>query len=140
MDSPAPPLIVGFVADLMFATRISGVAERLGYAVRWIEDAADLPGAAGPTDEGPGELLEGQSGALFERLTSWQPALLIFDLDNAKIPWQRWIAALKSSPPRGGCPSWLMARTWTPRRWRLHAAREPTAWSPAPVSAPRCPT
>jgi len=98
MDSPAPPLIVGFVADLMFATRISGVAERLGYAVRWIEDAADLPGAAGPTDEGPGELLEGQSGALFERLTSWQPALPIFDLDNAKIPWQRWIAALKSSP------------------------------------------
>lgn len=98
MDRPAPPLIVGFIADLMFATRVSSVAERLGYAVRWIGDARELPGEAGPTEEGPGELLEGKSGALFELLTDWQPALLIFDLDNAEIPWRRWIAALKSSP------------------------------------------
>ncbi len=98
MDNPASPLIVGFVADLMFATRIAAVAQRLGYELRWIESAADLPGAAGPTAEGPGELLEGQSGALFERLTGWQPALLIFDLGNDGIPWQRWIAAIKSSP------------------------------------------
>lgn len=98
MNEPAAPLIVAFIADLMFATRVSSVAERLGFDVRWIEDTRDLPGVAGPTHEGPGELLEGKSGALFERLTGWQPALLIFDLDNAEIPWQRWIAALKSSP------------------------------------------
>jgi predicted metal-dependent hydrolase len=98
MNNRERPLIVGFVSDLMFATRISSVAQWLGYDVRWIESAASLPGAAGLTGEGPGELLEGQSGALFDRLTSWQPALLIFDLDNAAVPWRRWIAALKSSP------------------------------------------
>lgn len=92
------PLLVCFVADLMFSTKISSVAAHLDYEVRWIESADALPGAAGPTGEGPGERLEGQSGALFERITAWQPALLIFDLDNEMIPWRRWIAALKSSP------------------------------------------
>jgi predicted metal-dependent hydrolase/CheY-like chemotaxis protein len=98
MTQARNPLLVGFIADLMFATRVSSTAQHLGYDVRWIGDAGDLPGTAGPSMEGPGELLEGQSGALFERLTAWQPALLIFDLDNAAIPWREWIAALKSSP------------------------------------------
>jgi predicted metal-dependent hydrolase len=98
MTSDAPPLLVCFVADLMFTTKIAAVAAHLHYDVRWIEAASTLPGTAGPSEEGPGERLEGQSGALFERITSWQPALLIFDLDNEAIPWRQWIAALKSSP------------------------------------------
>jgi predicted metal-dependent hydrolase len=31
-------------------------------------------------------------------MTAWQPALLIFDLNNQQIPWRRWIPILKSSP------------------------------------------
>lgn len=92
------PLLVCFVADLMFSTKIASVAGHLDYDVRWIEAASKLPGAAGPSGEGPGERLQGQTGALFERITAWQPALLIFDLGNQDIPWRRWIAALKSSP------------------------------------------
>ena len=30
------PLIIAFVADLMFTTRIALVAEHLGYRVEWI--------------------------------------------------------------------------------------------------------
>lgn len=93
------PLLVGFVADLMFTTRIASVADRLGYEVRWVEKAADI----GEVDltappEKPGELLHGREGQLFEKITRWQPALLIFDLNNQDVPWRGWIPALKSSP------------------------------------------
>jgi predicted metal-dependent hydrolase len=96
---PAPPLLVGFVADLMFTTRIESVAGRLGYAVRWVEQAADI-GEVDPTapPEKPGERLHGREGQLFEKITRWRPALLIFDLNNQAIPWRAWIPALKSSP------------------------------------------
>jgi predicted metal-dependent hydrolase len=93
------PLIVGFVGDLMFATRVEDVAKRLGFDVIWIARARDLaPDAAPVPDQRPGELLEGLGGALFDKITRWQPVLLIFDLQNDAIPWQRWIASLKSSP------------------------------------------
>lgn len=98
MNELPSPLIVGFVSDLMFSTQIGNVARRLGYDVRWIESARRLPGHAAPGEEGPGERLEGQAGALFNQVTKAQPALLIFDLDNEEIPWRRWIALLKSSP------------------------------------------
>lgn len=98
------PLIVGFVADLMFTPRIANVATHLGYQIRWVGSVADLGETAVPSlpnsshPESPGESLQGQSGQLFDLLTAWQPALLLFDLNNKAIPWQRWIAALKSSP------------------------------------------
>lgn len=99
-----PPLIVAFVADLMFTTRIANVAQALGYQLMWIGDVSaiadgDLTGYTAVTaPESPGEPLHGQAGQLFEKLTAWQPALLLFDLNNDAIPWARWIALLKSSP------------------------------------------
>ena len=98
-DSPGQPIIVGFVADLMFQMKIQNVADRLGYDVIWIEEAADV-GTVAPDApvERPGELLHGQGGRLFAQLTRWQPELLIFDLANRVIPWRVWIPALKSSP------------------------------------------
>lgn len=92
------PLIVAFVTDLMFTTRIAAVANHLGYRVKWIESAAEL-GANEPdaAPESPGERLHGQAGQLFAQIVEWQPALLLFDLNNAAIPWREWIAALKSS-------------------------------------------
>ena len=50
------PLIIAFVADLMFTTRIALVAEHLGYRVEWIE-SADQVGApdAEAAPERPGE-------------------------------------------------------------------------------------
>jgi hypothetical protein len=41
------PLIVGFVADLMFQVRIEEAASQLGYHVRWIQSEAELAPAMG---------------------------------------------------------------------------------------------
>jgi hypothetical protein len=96
--SQSPPLIVAFVADLMFSTRIAKAAEHAGFRVTWIETADQLGQAAPDTvPEKPGEALHGREGRLFEQLTQWQPALLLFDLNNSLIPWRSWIAAIKSS-------------------------------------------
>ncbi len=93
------PLLVGFVSDLFFTTKIENAAKNLGFNTIWVENAAEM----GPPDpnlptETPGEMLHGREGQLFTKITQWQPALLIFDLNNAAIPWDRWIALLKSSP------------------------------------------
>ena len=93
------PIIVGFVADLMFKVQIESVVQRLDYQMRWIERPSDLaPADPDAPAESPGELLHGQGGALFSQLSKWQPVLLIFDLNNEQIPWRHWIASLKSSP------------------------------------------
>ena len=41
------PLLLAFVSDLMFTTRIAKVAEHLNFGVEWIETADEL-GAADP--------------------------------------------------------------------------------------------
>ncbi|MCA9932790.1 MAG: DUF309 domain-containing protein [Ardenticatenaceae bacterium] len=92
-------LIVGFVSDLMFATRIEKVADHLGFKVEWIENANKIDSTnLSDLKEPPGEMLHGRNGKLFEKVTAWQPALLLFDLTNQDIPWQTWIPALKTSP------------------------------------------
>jgi CheY-like chemotaxis protein len=97
--SPKSPVIIGFVADLIFATRIEGVAEQLGYRMGWVERAdqiasmdADLPARQ------PGEHLIGPGAVLIEKVTNLHPALLLFDLGNPDIPWREWVALLKSVP------------------------------------------
>jgi hypothetical protein len=89
-DSTERPLIIGFVADLMFTTRIENVARKSGFRIQWIERASQV----GELDldaprESPGESLYGRRGQLFANLADWQPALLLFDLNNDAIPWQR---------------------------------------------------
>ncbi len=105
MHSKAP-LIIGFVADLMFSSRIEMVAQHLEYQVKWVSSVAELVGAGPsevetavtePASHKPGEQLQGIEGILFEKITAWQPALILFDLANDAIPWQRWIPLLKSS-------------------------------------------
>ena len=93
------PLIVAFVADLMFTTRIQTVVDYLGWRVEWVETAVSIGTPHSPTQrELPGESLYGPEGKLFEQITAWRPALLLFDLTNRQIPWQRWLPILKSSP------------------------------------------
>ena len=94
-----PPLVVAFVADLMFTTRINNVIHHLGYKVQWIENVTQLgEDKANTAQQGFSEQVRGRSGQLFIKLTDWQPALLLFDLANQSIPWRKWIPLLKSSP------------------------------------------
>ena len=93
------PSIVAFVADLYFSPRIENAAEGIGFQVRLIELASQIaPFEVSTSAESLGEHLEGQTGMLIEKVTTWQPALMIFDLNNADIPWETWVPVLKSSP------------------------------------------
>jgi len=98
-ESQQVSVIVGFVADLIFATRIEDVAQRLGYRMVWIERLAQPSSAA---EDLPvrqlAEHLVGPGAALIDRLTALRPALILFDLGNPEIPWREWVALLKSVP------------------------------------------
>jgi hypothetical protein len=92
------PLIVGFIADLIFQAKVEVAAEKLGFQVRWIESAEQLaPGEAEVARKQLGEALEGAGAVLIDQLTTWRPALLIFDLGNQGVPWRHWVALLKTS-------------------------------------------
>ena len=99
MSSDFPkPTIVAFVADLMFTMRIAKVIEHIGYDVVWIESAVQLVSQSERVaPEFIGEQLHGHEGRLFEEIVRIQPALMLFDLNNADIPWREWIALLKSA-------------------------------------------
>jgi hypothetical protein len=90
---------VGFVADLIFATRIENTASRLGYQVVWIERTDQLGVAI---EQQPGrqfaEHVVGPGALLIDRISAWQPVLIIVDLGNPEIPWKEWVALLKSAP------------------------------------------
>lgn len=99
VENTQSPVIIAFVADLMFTTRIDNVIRHLGYRVKWIEKAADLGGDQSPTNQvGVSEQIGGQMGQLFIKVAGWQPSLLIFDLTNNAVPWDTWMPPLKSSP------------------------------------------
>ena len=87
------PLIIVFVADLMFQTRIESVIEKLGYRVQLVERidqiiSTDLEGLPS----------QGTEEMLVNRLSHLKPGLLIFDLGNDEIPWAQWIPILKTNP------------------------------------------
>ena len=100
MDStPGSPLIVAFVADLMFVARIEIAAHQLGYRLELIERAGQIaPVEDPPLARQPGEHLAGSGAVLLDLLSAWGPALLIFDLNNQEIPWRNWITLLTSVP------------------------------------------
>jgi hypothetical protein len=96
---PEAPLILGFVADLIFAARIEDAAGRLGYRMQWIERAERVaPLEAQPAGRQLGEHLAGPGAALIDLVSALRPALMLFDLGNDQIPWRQWVALLKSAP------------------------------------------
>lgn len=93
-------MIIGFISNLLFSTRVEAAAQSLGYQMLWIESARQVaPGdEQEPEHRVFGEPLGGQAGALIEFITRAHPALLIFDLENQAIPWREWVALIKSVP------------------------------------------
>jgi hypothetical protein len=98
-ENKVRPIIVAFVDDFMTENKIENVANYLSYQVEIIGS----PEIVAPPDENvpenqAGEPVFGRQATLLEKITGWQPALLIFDLGNDAVPWRKWIATLKSSP------------------------------------------
>lgn len=97
MNSHPKPLIIAFVSELMAQTRIESAAQAAGFGVEWIESQAQLaPGVAEHPTPQRAEHLHGPGYFLLEAITQRQPALLIFDLNNANVPWREWIGMLRS--------------------------------------------
>jgi predicted metal-dependent hydrolase len=97
MHSPEEtPLVLAFVADLLFAVKIEQASVGLGFQVDWVERGEQIvrPLPAGE----PVELFDGPAGPLIDTISQRQPSLLIFDLGNSAIPWREWLRLLKSSP------------------------------------------
>jgi hypothetical protein len=97
--SPHNPLIIAFIGDLLFSSRLEDAAEKQGFKAILIENASYFcsrdpePLAVQHAEHtfGPGAILE-------DKISAWLPALIIFDLNNQAVPWRNWIALLKSAP------------------------------------------
>jgi predicted metal-dependent hydrolase len=99
------PLVLAFVKDLNFSVRIESAAEMLGFEVKLVEKADQIA----PADEhDPGhqvaEPIQGRNGVFLDKITKWQPSLVIFDLGNDSIPWLDWIAIITSGSATRGMP------------------------------------
>lgn len=93
------PIIVAFVNDFMTENKIENVAGYLEYQVKIIGDADMMARADENVPENQAaEPVFGREAALLDKITGWQPQLLIFDLGNDAVPWRKWIATLRSSP------------------------------------------
>ena len=98
-DKGKQPLIIGFISDLMFSSRLGDVALQLGFTVIWIEHSNQI------TDLNPdfftrqyAEHMVGPGAILLEKISAWSPSLIVFDLNNLDIPWRDWVALIKSVP------------------------------------------
>ena len=95
------PLIISFIADLFFAVKVDDAAKRLNYRVETIERAeqiAPVEDTGSVPERQYAEHLVGPGSVLIEKISRWQPALIIVDLNNKLIPWREWIALIKSVP------------------------------------------
>ncbi len=93
------PLVLVFVSDLFFSTRIESVVQGLGFDMALVERAEDIAALGDqPASDNPAEALQGRQGALIEKIIRHRPGLIVFDLNSQAIPWETWIARLKSAP------------------------------------------
>jgi uncharacterized protein len=92
------PVILCFVSDLFFASKIEAAAKTVGMQVVWFEmdGHSDTPGTGTPALQFA-EQVTGPGFELLERITSLQPALIIFDLGDARFPWKEWLPLIKST-------------------------------------------
>jgi predicted metal-dependent hydrolase len=105
MNKFEPPIITGFVKDIYFTIKIEAAADRLGFAVRWIDslDQLDAPPILSPVRQ-YGEPLAGPEGQLIAILSRLNPALIIFDLGNTAIPWLEWLNLITAVPATRNIP------------------------------------
>jgi predicted metal-dependent hydrolase len=92
-------LILAFVRDLNFISRIESAASGLGFQVVFVETAEQIASKdVEPIDRQFAEHLKGRGAILLDKITQWQPLLIIFDLTNDRIPWFEWISLVASVP------------------------------------------
>lgn len=91
--------VIAFINDLLFSSRLDGVARRSGFHLEVIGRPEDL--ALLKPNEGrsfTGVSLEELMSSISDLLIHLSPALILFDLNNTAIPWQELIPSLKANP------------------------------------------
>jgi predicted metal-dependent hydrolase len=100
-EKPQKPVIVAFISSYSISTRLLDYCEKNGYALELISNfiglfEPDQQQIPGNNERFLGEPLDGVEGHLLEQLTRLHPVLLIFDINNQKIPWRKWLPVVKS--------------------------------------------
>ena len=97
MPQSMRPLVVAFVADLYFASRIDAAAQANAYRIRFIERSGEI--LSEQSVGAPVSISSPVQGmGLLDLITRIHPALILFDLNNDEVPWREWIILLKTSP------------------------------------------
>ena len=78
-------VILGFIENLMFSTRVESVVESLGFKMEWMEQ--------GDQDSA----LSGEN-TLLNRIIQLAPVLILVDLGMGAISWGTVIQQIKSTP------------------------------------------
>ena len=92
-------MVLLFCSNLMTSTRISESIKRLGYELLLFERAEEVENDySGPANFKYSKNIRGAEAILLERISEIKPALVIFDMENDFIPWERWLLLIKSSP------------------------------------------
>lgn len=97
MNPAAAPSTLFVSSDVFFLPRMQDAAGSLGFRLETIDRAAAPEGDDAPRGVRLTEPLEGEDAALVRRIVEDPPALIVFDLASADLPWARWIQTLKTS-------------------------------------------
>jgi predicted metal-dependent hydrolase len=99
MDQTQTPIIVAFSKDAGFIASLQRSADQAGCRLFCIQDAREFEASESlQIERGISEPLRGSEARLIEKLSAWRPVLIVIGLDNPAIPWQKWIALIKSVP------------------------------------------
>ncbi len=96
---PDRPFVMALTGDLFLVPGLEDAARAAGYDLRVVARPEDLGagGAPSPRSVPLTEPLEGPEAVLVRGLVTDRPALILVDLASSSIPWERWIAVIKSS-------------------------------------------
>lgn len=109
-DEQRSPMLVSFTSDLKILLQLKKYCQNKDYRFENISEAEELlapnlMNSLKDTKRVLGEPLVGQRGILIEKITGWRPVLLIFDIDNERIPWRKWLPLLRSVPATRRIPA-----------------------------------
>lgn len=100
-------LLLGLVLDISVAEALAHIT---GFSFKQITYSEEIEPPSVKAHV-MGEPLTGLGAGFIARLVEWQPALVLVELHNSAIPWEAWVAALKSSPATRRIPVLAFTQT-----------------------------
>lgn len=75
-----PQVVMGFVSNLMFTSRIEFILDKLDIQVKWIDPVMHM------------------INHHIDEIVTIKPGLILVDLGIPEIHWDQWIGIIKSNP------------------------------------------